>query len=68
MISIILPTTASQPSFGMPVHASAAAVCGAGAVIRDRHLGGTWTTDVALVADAVKRAFPGTSAWRPPTC
>ncbi|WP_162599919.1 hypothetical protein [Nocardioides solisilvae] len=68
MITNTITKTASTPSFGMPVHTSAgahAAACGAGVVIRDRHLG-VWVKDV-VVADAVRRALPGTTAWRPPT-
>ena len=68
MIKNIHSMTALKPSFGMPTRASVAAPCGTGVVVRDRHLGGgTWALD-AVVTDAIDRAFPGTSAWRPPTC
>ena len=62
MSTTIIRTTAQTPSrLGMPISGyafGAATVCATGAcATRDR-----------LVATAVKGAFPGTSAWRPPTC
>ncbi len=63
MNSISTQMTAQTPSgFGMPVYGSAfGATCLTGtaisAVVRDRDVAGR---------TAVKGAFPGTSAWRPP--
>jgi hypothetical protein len=67
--SINTQMTAQTPTrFGMPISGSAYATArGAaqgttGAValaVRDRHVAG---------AALVKGAFPGTPAWRPPTC
>lgn len=66
MISTTTRMTAHTPScFGMPISgATTGAAQGAtGAtpltVVRDRYVG---------AARVVKGAFPGTTAWRPPTC
>jgi hypothetical protein len=63
MISTKLQMTAQTPScFGMPMSGSAFRTTGIAAltngVVRDRQ-----GADVA-----VKGYFPGTSAWRPPSC
>ena len=73
MNSITKTMTAQTPScFAMPISGStygafgiAQGATGAGTltVVRDRVV-----ADAALVKGAVKGAFPGTSAWRPPTC
>ena len=73
MNSIKTHMTAQSPScFGMPISGStygafgiAAGTTGAGTltVVRDRVV-----AEAALVQGAVKGAFPGTTAWRPPTC
>jgi hypothetical protein len=74
MNSIKLSTTAQTPSaFGMPTYGhafGATTVCGAGiatSIVRDRR-----STDVqGAVKGAMGLAlatFPGTTAWRPPTC
>ena len=61
--------TAIKPSFGMPVYGAtlATSAC-SGSVIteRVRQLGGI-ATDATVVATA-QGAFPGTTAWRPPSC
>jgi hypothetical protein len=63
MNNISTRTTAQSPSrFGMPIYGSAfGATCligtGVDAIVRDRDVAGR---------TAVKGAFPGTSAWRPP--
>ena len=65
MNSISTQMTAQTPSrFGMPISGSAfGATClsatGTATVVRDRDVAGR---------TAVKGAFPGTSAWRPPIC
>lgn len=67
MNSITTSMTAQAPSrFGMPIDGSAfgkqCATTGAAAlatVVRYRHV----TGDASLEGD-----FPGTSAWRPPSC
>jgi hypothetical protein len=65
MNSISTRMTAQTPSpFGMPIFGSAfGATCPTGTglapVVRDRDVAGR---------TAVKGAFPGTSAWRPPIC
>jgi hypothetical protein len=63
MSSNITRTTAQSPSrIGMPISGYAfdamTDVCATGA----------FATRERLVARLVKGAFPGTSAWRPPTC
>ena len=72
MNSITITMTAQTPScFGMPIDGSAsgitggttAAWAGVGTVatdVRDRHVAG--------VQSLAMGTFPGTSAWRPPTC
>ncbi len=61
--------TALKPSFGMPAdRATFATLACSGSVITDRvrPLGGI-ATDATVVATA-QGAFPGTTAWRPPSC
>jgi hypothetical protein len=62
MNSIKTRTTAQTPSrLGMPISGyafGAADVCATGA----------FATRERLVAALVMGTFPGTSAWRPPTC
>lgn len=70
MFSNQLSTMAQTPSrFGMPMCGSAygtardlgTTLSASGtAIVRDRH--------VTVARTLVKGAFPGTSAWRPPTC
>ena len=63
MASNKLQMTAQTPScFGMPIYGSAFGTWGTAAPVtvdRDRHIAG---------AVSRKGDFPGTSAWRPPTC
>jgi hypothetical protein len=63
MISNKTQMTAQTPScIGMPSYGSAFGTAGNAAlvtVVRDRHI---------VAAASLKGAFPGTSAWRPPTC
>ncbi|MBA3783888.1 MAG: hypothetical protein H0X12_18825 [Nocardioides sp.] len=69
MIKNIYTMTALKPSFGMPVHgATFATPACSGSVIteRVRQLGGV-ATDATVVATA-QGSFPGTTAWRPPSC
>ena len=70
MISTKFQNTAQTPSFGMSAYGQtsfeAAAIAAFGGVsvstcARVRHIGGG-------MALATKGDFPGTSAWRPPTC
>lgn len=62
-------TTALKPSFGMPVHGAASpilACTGADITGRVRPMA-LIATDAVVVATA-QGAFPGTTAWRPPSC
>jgi hypothetical protein len=70
MIDINRTMTAQSPSFGMPAYGQAsfeaAAIAAFGGVsvstcARVRHIG-----DMGLAT--AKGDFPGTTAWRPPTC
>ena len=70
MININRTMTAQSPSFGMSAYGqtsfgvravSAVAGVQVSTCARIRHIGGT-----ALAT--TKGDFPGTSAWRPPTC
>lgn len=64
-------TTAQTPSFGMPVRDaaySAAACLGMPAGKRVRDLGGLVIADSDVRVAATQGAFPGTTAWRPPSC
>ncbi len=61
--------TAQKPSFGMPAYgATLATLACSGSVVteRVRHLGGI-ATGATVVATA-QGTFPGTTAWRPPSC
>lgn len=66
MSNIRTQWTDQTPSrFGMPIDGSTYGMTCTDATLapaatRDRHVAG--------VARLVKGAFPGTSAWRPPTC
>jgi hypothetical protein len=71
MINITRTMTAQSPSFGAPAYGPASfEVMGVAAVAgvqvstcaRTRHIGG------GMALATVKGDFPGTSAWRPPTC
>jgi hypothetical protein len=71
MVNINRTMTAQSPSFGMSAYGQtsfeAAAIAAFGGVsvstcARVRHIGG----DMGLAT--AKGDFPGTSAWRPPTC
>jgi hypothetical protein len=71
MININRTMTAQSPSFGMSAYGQtsfeAAAIAAFGGVpvstcARVRHIG-----DMGLATTA-KGDFPGTTAWRPPTC
>lgn len=71
MISNKFQNTAQTPSFGMSAYGPAslevqavAAVAGVrvSTCARIRHLGG------AMGLATIEGDFPGTSAWRPPTC
>jgi hypothetical protein len=63
MISNKLQMTAQNPScIGMPVYGSAFGTARSAAqltAVRDRRI---------VVATSLKGDFPGTRAWRPPTC
>ncbi len=61
--------TALKPSFGMPAYGAAFATpaCSGPVVTeRVRPLGGI-AADATVVATA-QGSFPGTTAWRPPSC
>jgi hypothetical protein len=71
VISNKFQQTAQTPSFGMSVYGQTSlGVCAAATTAgvqvstcaRIRHIGG------AMGLAAVKGDFPGTRAWRPPTC
>ena len=75
MISNKLSKTAQTPSFGMSAYGQTSVTHGAefravapiagvqvSTCARIRHIGG------AMGLAAVTGDFPGTSAWRPPTC
>ena len=71
MNSMIPTMTATKPSFGMPacdVAASTHAYLGMGSATRLRDLGGIATGRCFVTVAAAQGAFPGTTAWRPPTC
>ena len=70
VISIKFQQTAQTPSFGAPAYGQTSLEVRGVAVVADvqvstcariRHIGGG-------MALATKGDFPGTSAWRPPTC
>ncbi|MGC4111168.1 MAG: hypothetical protein QM747_12250 [Nocardioides sp.] len=69
MIEINRTMTAQSPSFGMSAYGQTSQKAASGAAIvgvqvstcaRVRHIGG--------MGLATTTGFPGTSAWRPPTC
>ena len=72
MINNIPTMTAQSPAFGVSAYGHSSVVrgatCAAGAgtqvstCARIRHIGG------GMRLATVKGDFPGTSAWRPPTC
>jgi hypothetical protein len=71
MININRTMTAQSPSFGVPAYGqtsveataiSAFAGVQVSTCARIRHIGG------GMGLAATKDEFPGTSAWRPPTC
>ena len=70
MNSMIPTMTATKPSFGMPACdvASAHAYLGTGPAMRLRDLGGFAGGRSVVTVAAAQGAFPGTTAWRPPTC
>lgn len=73
MISIKTQMTAQTPScFGMPISGSTYAAARGAAQGTAQHITGAVAPAVLdrRVAGAalVKGAFPGTSAWRPPSC
>jgi hypothetical protein len=71
VISNKFQNTAQTPSFGMPVYGPASLEVQTVAAVasvrvstcaRTRHMGG------AMGLATIEGDFPGTSAWRPPTC
>ena len=71
MNSMIPTMTATKPSFGMPacdVASATHAYLGTGSAMRLRDLGGIAAGRSVVTVAAAQGAFPGTPAWRPPTC
>ncbi|WP_426244943.1 hypothetical protein [Nocardioides sp. LHG3406-4] len=66
----MITMTAQTPSFGMPGYAASSTLACSGwvAAKRVRQLGVIAADANLVTVPATQGAFPGTTAWRPPSC